>query len=233
MLALAACGSDRGEVSTAEPGDEPIPVDADGGIGDGAEPLPVDDSVDLPVDGEQPIAFGDVTIIPNTPAPVSESIAAPSAVTPNPDNDQELWVDFIGGDPNCTAARVDVLVETPDKIGVELAVGLTKDALSRSCMAGEFPLRVVVPMNEPVGDKQISWSQPATDDAPQMVTPDLTTDDFVGLTEADALAIVEPQLIEYRITRVDDEFFAGTDDYNPGRLNFEIDDGIITSATLG
>ena len=141
-------------------------------------------------------------------------------------------VRFVGGDPNCTAASATLLTETPDALAIELLVGITQDALARSCMAGEFNLRVDVALNESGEGKSISWVPPAADEAP-VVTPDLSTDDFIGLTEEEAAAIAEENIIPWRIGRIDGDSFPLTEDFNPGRLTFQIDDGIITSATLG
>lgn len=235
VVAITACGSDS-DVSSSNADDPAVDaptdvVDDDAGdldTGDGADPgLPVDDPATAPVD------LGDETLIPDTPNPVSGVVTTPTEVVANPDDDSELWVRFVGGDPNCTAAHVEVLVDTPDKLSIELIVGLTEDALSRSCMAGEWNLVVAVPLNSEVGDRRVSFAQAGGGDEPQLVTPDLTTDDFVGLTEAEAADIADPQLIPWRVTRVDGEFFAVTEDYNPGRLNFEIDEGVITVVTLG
>ena len=140
---------------------------------------------------------------------------------------------FPGGDPNCTAASVTVLTETPEQINIELLVGITTDALARSCLADEFILRVEVPLNEAATGKAISWTQPSDSDEAPLVTPDLSTDDFLGLTEAEAAAIAEENAIVWRVTRIDDSSNGVTDDFNPGRLNFQIDDGIITSVSLG
>jgi len=231
-LLLAACGGDPNPVETGSGNgdlpvaDDPIPVDSDGGAGDVAEPTPA--AEEQPVNEPAPI---DETVITDDDA-VDPRITVPSEVLVNPDDPTQLWVRFIGGDPNCTAASATLLTETPDEIAIELLVGITQDALARSCMAGEFNLRVDVSLNEPGEGKRISWTQPAGEQAP-LVTPDLSTDDFVGLTEAEAAAIAEENTIPWRISRIDGEFFDLTEDFNPGRLTFQIDDGIITSAGLG
>jgi len=148
VFVLAACGDSTSEVGTGSDagpsvGEEPNPVEADGGIGDGVEPLPVDLDEHIITDNEI----------------VDPKVTTPTEVVVNPDNDAELWVRFEGGDPNCTAASVIVLTETPEIIDVELLVGITTDALSRSCLADTFSLRVDVPLNESAVGKEISWSQ--------------------------------------------------------------------------
>ena len=127
-----------------------------------------------------------------------------------------------------------MITETPDAVVVELVVGITDDALARSCVAGEFDLRVGVQLVEPLGDRFVDWTDPAPgDEEPILVTPDLSTDDFLGLTVAEAQEIAEMNVLDWRVTRDGDEFFAVTEDYRPERLNFELDDGVITRVTLG
>lgn len=228
MLLLAACGDNTTDVGTAS-GDgvdptptDPIPVESDGGIGDGAEPLP--DLADSDPVGEHVITDTDI---------VSPKVTTPAEVVVNPDSPTELWVRFVGGDPNCTAASVTVVTETPDVVHVELLTGITQDALVRSCVAGEFNLRVDVALNEPVTGKNISWTEMTDGAEPELVTPDLSTDDFVGLTEAEVEAIADENLIPWRVVRVDGEDFAITMDENPGRLNLVLEGGFVTEVWLG
>lgn len=56
---------------------------------------------------------------------------------------------------------------------------------------------------------------------------------YVGRTRAQATATANAAGIRWRITRVDDESNMVTQDYDANRLNFEIDDGVVTRATLG
>jgi len=218
-LAVAACGGD------------PVPVATDGGDDDaGGEQVLAEPGVDGEPVAEEPAAVEE-TLITDGDA-VDPRVTAPSDVVLNPADPTELWVRFTGGDPNCTAASATLLTETPDALAIELLVGITQDALARSCVVGEFNLRVDVTLNESGEGKSISWTQPAGEEAP-LVTPDLSTDDFVGLTQADAEALADENLIPSRIGRIDAESFALTEDFNPGRLTFEIDDGIVTSAALG
>ncbi len=57
--------------------------------------------------------------------------------------------------------------------------------------------------------------------------------DYVGLGEADASVLAESRVLEVRIVRRDDEQFPGTADFRRDRINFEIDGGIVTVASLG
>ena len=229
VLLLAACGStsEVGTGSSDTPGDGQSTED----VIDGREPaeIPGGEEAELPAE-PLPLADGD-TVITNDVI-VDPRVTTPSEVVVNPDNASELWVRFIGADPNCTAASVTVLTETPDVVEVELLVGITEDALARSCVAGEFNLRVDVPLSESAEGKQLGFVRP-TSEEPVLITPDLTSDDFLGLTEDEALALVEENQLVSRTVRVDGEFFIVTEDFLPERLNFEFDDGVVTSVGFG
>ena len=56
---------------------------------------------------------------------------------------------------------------------------------------------------------------------------------YVGLTKQDAVAKAEGDDRPWRIGREDDEQFAVTQDFVENRVTFEIDDGKVTTATLG
>lgn len=55
---------------------------------------------------------------------------------------------------------------------------------------------------------------------------------FVGLELTEAASLAEDQNRPWRIARQDDEIFALTDDLVPGRVTFEIDDGVVTGAEV-
>jgi hypothetical protein len=56
---------------------------------------------------------------------------------------------------------------------------------------------------------------------------------YVGLSKADAIAQAEADDRPWRIGREDDEQFALTQDFIEDRVTFEIDNGTVTTATLG
>ncbi len=224
-LTLAACGG-TSEVGTGS-------GDAEGEGTPTEEPAEPDVAESLPVEepSDPAVPVGDETVITNDVI-VDPQVTSATELLLNPDDDTELWVRFIGGDPNCTAASVTLLTETPDIVEVELLVGITEDALARSCMAGEFALRVDLQLNESATGKTL-FAVPGADDQPVLLTPDLSVDDFVGLTEDEATSLANENGLDNRIVRVDDEFFAVTRDFRPSRLNFEIDDDTVTVVTLG
>lgn len=56
---------------------------------------------------------------------------------------------------------------------------------------------------------------------------------YIGLPKKDAIARAKADDRVWRVTREDDETYPTTLDYDPDRLNFEIDDGRVTKATFG
>lgn len=63
---------------------------------------------------------------------------------------------------------------------------------------------------------------------------DFQPGDYVGLSEAGAQARAnERGFATTRTVRIDDEVFVGTADFRTDRLNLEIDDGLVTSASIG
>lgn len=226
------------ELEPTEPVDPPTPVDPEPEPDAPRPPEPETEPTEPtePVDPTPPPAPVDPPSIDEDVitdfAPVDGQITVPDSAALNPSDPTELWIRFIGGDIGCTAARATLLTETPEEIAFELVVGITSDALARSCRAGEFNLRVDLALNEDGTGKRISWTQP-TEDRPILVTPELALNDFVGLTQDEAIATAQENLIAWRIARIDDEFLPLTDDFNPGRITFQIDDGVVTSAGLG
>ncbi|MEM9080607.1 MAG: hypothetical protein AAGC74_07955 [Verrucomicrobiota bacterium] len=57
--------------------------------------------------------------------------------------------------------------------------------------------------------------------------------EFMGLSHSEAVALAERLEVNYRIVRVDDEYFPVTKDYRPERFNLEIDEGRVTKVTKG
>ena len=64
-------------------------------------------------------------------------------------------------------------------------------------------------------------------------TNDTSPSSYVGLRKKAAIAKADAADVTWRILREDDEHFPATMDYDAARINFEIDDGEVTKATLG
>ncbi len=75
-----------------------------------------------------------------------------------------------------------------------------------------------------IGDGETGSDDP-TDTATQ-------SENFVGLTLAEATARAEDEDRRWRIGRQDDESLVLTDDLVPGRVTFEIDNGTVTAAII-
>ncbi|MDH4168760.1 MAG: hypothetical protein OEW42_04140 [Acidimicrobiia bacterium] len=58
-------------------------------------------------------------------------------------------------------------------------------------------------------------------------------DDYIGLTAAEAEAKAEEDGVPYRVGREDDERFPLTADFIEHRITVDIDDGVVTAASLG
>lgn len=63
--------------------------------------------------------------------------------------------------------------------------------------------------------------------------PEIDPSAYEGLTAEDAEAKAETDGVEYRVVREDDTDFEVTMDARTDRVNVEIDDGVVTSATVG
>jgi hypothetical protein len=56
---------------------------------------------------------------------------------------------------------------------------------------------------------------------------------YVGLTKDEAIAAAEEAGVPWRIEREDGEEFALTMDYRPDRVNFSVEEGVITAVRAG
>lgn len=65
------------------------------------------------------------------------------------------------------------------------------------------------------------------------VLPAFYPSDYIGRAYVAAEATAAAKSFTTRVLRIDDQWFAGTQDYQIGRVNFEIDNGIVTVATNG
>lgn len=75
----------------------------------------------------------------------------------------------------------------------------------------------------------------SADDGSGSTVADVAADesDFVGLDKDEAIELAESEGRTWRIGREDDEMFAVTNDFVADRVTFEIDDGVVTTATFG
>ena len=62
------------------------------------------------------------------------------------------------------------------------------------------------------------------------------SNEVIGMTEAEAISTIEgvgSEELTYRVTRRDDESYPMTMDYRLDRINLEIDNGVVTKASIG
>lgn len=127
VVGLAACGSEDSGTQL------PPPLDTGGApsIPDAPNPVP-DPAADPPAgQSDQVLGTGNVggTVVDPKPHPIDGIDIAESYP-------EQLMVRFTSGDPNCTAADATATA-TGSTVIVTLEVGITEDALSRSCVAGD------------------------------------------------------------------------------------------------
>ena len=76
-----------------------------------------------------------------------------------------------------------------------------------------------------------SSSTPPSDPTPPVDCVDMATYAWFGSSKEEAIARAEAEGVPWRIGREDDEVFDLTEDHRPGRVTFQIDEGMITFAT--
>jgi hypothetical protein len=142
-LGLAACGSD-------DAGDElPTPAPAE---------QPADEPADEPADdapADEPAVEGDVigtaniggTIVDPKPHPIDDIAIAESYP-------EQLMVQFTSGDANCLAATATATA-SGDEVVVSLVVGITEDAMSKSCVAGDVQHTLNVALDEGLDGRSV------------------------------------------------------------------------------
>lgn len=132
----ASCGSD-------EPAASPLPE-------------PADTAVDQPVDTEVPAGVGTVigtanmngTVVDPQPHTIDGFAIAESYP-------EQIQITFTAGDANCTAADARAVADG-DTVRIELEVGITEDALTKSCVAGEFAHNMSIALTEGLDGRTVS-----------------------------------------------------------------------------
>lgn len=140
--ALVSCGSD-------ETGEQlPAVTDADDAAGE--EPAPGSAGESTPPSEAGPvIGTGNVggTVVDPRPHPIDGIDIAESSP-------EQLVVRFTSGDPNCTAADATA-VSDGDRVVVSLLVGITEDALARSCLACDVEQSVTIALDEGLDGRDV------------------------------------------------------------------------------
>lgn len=127
-LGLAACGSDDAadELPAPAPAEEPA-----GAPADQPDDAPAEEPADEPAVEGEVIGTANVggTIVDPKPHPIDDIAIAESYP-------EQLMVQFTSGDANCLAATATATA-SGDEVIVSLVVGITEDAMSKSCVAGD------------------------------------------------------------------------------------------------
>ena len=76
-------------------------------------------------------------------------------------------------------------------------------------------------------------SAAASDKAAPSSTATLATEAVIGMTVDEATAWANERGMTVRVVKLDGESLPGTKDYRPERINVEVENGVITAATLG
>jgi len=147
-LGLAACGSDDSETQLPPPldtGGTPTVPDAS----ELPEPGPASTSNSPAGQGDEVLGTGNVggTVVDPEPHPIDDIAVAESYP-------EQLMIRFTSGDPNCTAADATAIA-TGSAVIVTLRVGLTEDALRRSCLAGDFEQTVAIALDAGLDGREV------------------------------------------------------------------------------
>ena len=104
-----------------------------------------------------------------------------------------------------------------------------------TCIALAAAYEIAVPLADPLGDRQLVASVPVAEPPPDDPFDGAVflVEQYLGLTleEAESLAQVEGR--PFRIGRLDDEYFALTEDFRPNRVTVEVEVGIVVAAVGG
>lgn len=148
---------------------------------------------------------------------------------------EQLIVAFTAGDAPCLAATATALA-AGDEVRVSLEVGITTDALVRSCRAGQFPHTLSIALEQGldgrtvVGEQAHDSEEDAAIDEPE---PQAFETTLVGMSEQSAAEAAQSFGYRWRVMSIDGEELAGTADYDERRINAKIVDGTVTETWLG
>lgn len=266
-LVLAACGDDPSTVSAAAGDDVPVTgtpaaddaADDDVSDGDDAPPSTTPATEDPSVDNDSANADADIIGTANLGGEVVDPEPfAINSIEILESYPESLSVNFTAGAEPCLAADV-VVVGGPDVVTVHLDVGITTDALTKSCIAQAFDYTLNVPLSEGLdgrevvaaleagggdsgeagddsGDASSDEDEEISDPEPAPVDPQ-GADEFrlslVGMSVDAAQSAAEAAGYPFRIIAIDGEEFAVTQDFIEDRINVKIVGGAVTETSLG
>lgn len=257
---VAGADTDSNQLPSDEQGDTDLPIDdqpnTDETVGQdpSIEPGSEDpgDAVDEPSSDPEPVsdsAAGDELLIGS--ANIGGEIVDPKphqildlAIAES--YPEQLQISFMAGDENCLAATATAHISEDDsQVIVLLNTGITTDALTKSCLAGQFEHNMSIPLDVGLDGREIVMpgapaaepaATPTPTDEPEPADqsaeqPIIST--LLGTNEDFALAAAEDAGYSVRVLERDGEPLAGTSDYREDRINLAIDAGVITRAWIG
>lgn len=168
------------------------------------------------------------------------------SLTVDPLNNWQVIVQFSSGPDYCHGHRLRI-TETPTTVYVERQTGALPEA-PRACGLNLVYRELVGTLNQPLGNRKLVAVQqpekpadppslpsnppqpvPGTWDLPQRANPQ----PYMNLRLDQAILRAKLDNKTFRIQRIDSNGFPMTMDLRPNRLNFEVDNGIVTNCTAG
>lgn len=223
LLLLASCGgsSDGGESSQPITQDDIDQDDISQDAGGQDPAAPIDAAA-----GDYVRTTSRPDLLSPTPATIDELVAG---------DGENVLVRYMNGAEPCAWARVTT-TETNTTVEVLLETGLNPDAAAMSCIAQISAYEIEAQLTAPVGDRELIASSagllpPAVEDPLDGAV--FPTDQYLGLTESEAMALGDVEQRVVRVARIDDENFMLTEDFRPSRVNIEIEAGVVVTATSG
>ncbi len=237
VLVAAACGAGDDTVSTtpnqvpSDPGDNAQTDDPSNG-GPAEEPIDSDLPAPTPVAPPDGRLIGSTNVGGDIVDPKPTSIDSIAILESYP---EQIAVEFTAGDAACTAATAQAFGTDMDVI-ITLEVGITTDALSRSCLAGQFPQSIIIALDEGLDGRDVVLAEVAKA-APDEPIAEPEAQPFaakiIGLGEANAEEAVANEGLTWRVVARDGEDFPVTLEYLEERINVSIVDGVVVDATTG
>lgn len=177
---------------------------------------------------------------------VNPSQSAPEMVMIDPNDNRQVIVRWTGGNPECFGAHAKV-EETPESVRVVLVKGGLPEARNRACTMIALQLEMVVRLQQPLASRQLVTAevgglQPIPEGVPIPMEPQPNepkpgnlpdANSYINLRLDQAILRAKKAGQRYRITSIDGEGFPMTMDYLKDRVNFTVEDGIVTNCTAG
>lgn len=261
LFASAACGSST-SVSTAAPNATPATDRTSGEATDDSvaaevpsDDTPPDDATsadpalpESPKDATGDDAMTDDPADPSLSAPPSDGMIGTAnlngeTVDPRPhiidsfavaeSYPEQIALTFTAGDPNCLAADA-IATADGDQVVVALRVGITTDAMTRSCQAALFEHRMMIALTEGLDGREVVLETvDIVDDTAKEPPAQDFASTLIGMNATSAQEGAESFGYRWRVMALDGEAFMGTTDFDENRVNVAIENDVVVDAWLG